>query len=216
MRIPSTRAYLLISCLSCLLYANTLTNELVFDDQRLIEEQTAIRHPWDFVATFGGRYWGEIKKEDPLYRPLTIWSLALNYRVNRILSLPGEHPAGYRVANLLLHALASCALYRFLAQSGIAAGAGLAAALLFVTHPIHTEAVDAIANRSELLALGFGLTFLVLHGRRRWIGALFFGYIRISQRDEVGEGAVVPGMGGAVRVCGTSSESAQGCLCLRR
>ncbi len=45
---------------------------------------------------------------------------------------------------------------------------------------------------------------------------LFFGYIRISQRDEVGEGAVVPGMGGAVRVCGTSSESAQGCLCLRR
>ena len=174
MQISSTRAYLLIGCIACLLYANTLRNELVFDDQRLIEEQIAIRNPWDLGAILGGRYWGETMKEDPLYRPLTIWSLALNHRANRLLDLPGEHPSGFHLLNLLFHALVGCALYRFLIQLGIAVVASLAAALLFVAHPIHTEAVDAIVNRSELLALGFGLTFLTLHARRNWMGALFF------------------------------------------
>ena len=174
MRIPSTWAYPLIASIACLLYANTLANELVFDDQRLIEEQMAIRSPWDLSGILGGRYWGETKPEDPLYRPLTIWSLALNHRANRFLGLPGEHPTGFRVINLLLHALVGCALYRFLIQLGIVAEASLAAALLFVAHPIHTEAVDAIVNRSELLALGLGLTFLALHVKRKWVGALFY------------------------------------------
>ncbi len=168
------KPFLLIACIACLLYVNTVSNGLIFDDQRLIEEQQEIRDPWDLGTIFGGRYWGEIKEKDPLYRPLTIWSLALNHRANRLLGLPGEHPAGYHLVNMLLHALVGCVLYRLLMQIGIAAKGSLATALLFVAHPIHTEAVAAIVNRSELLAALFGLTFLTLHARRKWIGAFCY------------------------------------------
>ncbi len=166
------RALLLVACVACLVYANTLSNGLVFDDVYLIKGQRAIRNPWNFRAILGGRYFGEIQNADPLYRPLTIWTLALNYAANRGLGLPGEHPFGFHLANILLHALVVCALCRFLPEIGVPKEAGLAAALLFAVHPIHTEAVAAVVNRSEMLAAFFGLAFLTLHARRRWTAAI--------------------------------------------
>ncbi len=173
---PDRRVVLSIALVACLLYGNTASNPLVFDDLELISHQKAIRNPGDLQAIFGGRYWGEVREEDVLYRPLTIWSLALNYRANQMLGLPGEHPAGFHLLNVLLHALAGCLLYRFFLRVGMDRWAGLAAALLFAAHPIHTEAVAPIVNRSEPLAAVFGLVFLVLHRERRWapVGALCY------------------------------------------
>ena len=165
------RPLLIIACAACLLYANTLTNDLVFDDAYVVTGQKAIRHPWDLREIFGGRYYGELREQDPLYRPLTVWTLALNYGANRVLGLPGEHPVGFHLINVLLHALVGCALYWFLTGAGIPTGAGLTASLLFVAHPIHTEAVASVVNRSELLAALFGLAFLALHRRRNWVAA---------------------------------------------
>ena len=160
---------LIIACVACLLYANTLTNDLVFDDAYVVTGQKAIRHPWNLREIFGGRYYGELREQDPLYRPLTIWALALNDGLNRAFGLPGEHPVGFHLTNVFLHALVGCALYWFLTGAGISTGASLTASLLFAAHPIHTEAVASVVNRSELLAALFGLAFLTLHRRRNWM-----------------------------------------------
>jgi Tfp pilus assembly protein PilF len=160
---------LIVLC-ACLVYGNTLTNALLFDDAELIPHQTALRAPWDLGAIFTGRYWGELKVSDTLYRPLTVWSLSLNYGVNRVLGLSGVHPVGYHVVNILLQALAGCMAYAFCRQLGLKYGAGLGVVLLFVTHPIHTEVVAAIVNRSERLAFIFGLAFLVLHRDQERVG----------------------------------------------
>ncbi len=65
------RAMALVALFACLIYANTLPNELVFDDRELILNQKAIRNPWDLEAILRGRYWDDLR-EDTLYRPLTI------------------------------------------------------------------------------------------------------------------------------------------------
>src|SRR4029453_8516447 len=51
------------------------------------------------------------------------------------------------------------------------------AAALFALHPIHTESVAWAAGRSDVLATGFLLAALLVHGRARcpWTGALLAG-----------------------------------------
>ena len=159
-----TRSLVAIALVALAVYANTLTNELVYDDQVLIPHQPALHDPFDLRAILGSTYWS---RDDNLYRPLTLWTLALNHRANRLLGLPGEHPTGYHAANLVLHLAVCSALYLLLTALGTAEWAALAAALGFAVHPLHSEAVAPAVGRSELLAGLCGLSFLLLHRRRR-------------------------------------------------
>lgn len=155
-------APLAIVLVSGALYANTLPAALVWDDLEFFSHQALLREPGNLLAIFGSPYWGP---GDYAYRPLTVWSLALNYRANTAVGLPGEHPLSFHLVNVLLHGAVGCALYGFLRRLALAVWPALAAALLFATHPIHTEAVAQIVGRSELLAGSFGLLFLTLHRR---------------------------------------------------
>jgi protein O-mannosyl-transferase len=58
-------------------------------------------------------------------------------------------------------------LYFWLVMLRVPGWVGLGTSLLFVVHPIHTEAVAAIVGRAEVLSALFGLLFLVLHQQRR-------------------------------------------------
>ena len=158
-------ALLGIALVSLLAYANTLPiAELVSDDLELIPEHAAIRSPWDAPKILTSGYWGP---DDYLYRPWTLWSFALNHRANALLGLPGAHPPGYHLVNLLLHLGVGGLLYLFLRSLRCPPWPRLAAALLFAVHPLHTEAVAMIVGRAELLAALFGILFLLLHRLRR-------------------------------------------------
>jgi tetratricopeptide (TPR) repeat protein len=138
---------------ACALYVNTLAGDLVWDDLELFKTQPLVGSPGSVVEIFGSPYWGA---GDYLYRPLTVWSLALN----------GTSPVGLHLVNVILNAAVCCALYGFLRRISLSVWPSFAAALLFAAHPIHTEAVAQIVNRSDLLATLFGLLFLSLHVRR--------------------------------------------------
>ena len=163
-RSRTAAALLLVLLLSGLVYANTWSHELVGDDRKLIPDRQVLRDPWNVTSVFGEPYWGP---DDNLYRPLTLWSLALDYRTNTALSLPGEDAALYHGINLTLHGLVGCLLYLFCLGLGLRRGTCLATSVLFAVLPIHTEAVAAIVGRAELLAALFGLVFLALHRARR-------------------------------------------------
>jgi protein O-mannosyl-transferase len=169
------RALLAVAILSCVLYANTVTNRLVSDDAELIPNNSATHNPLDLREIFSGRYWGGLIQNDILYRPVTTWTLALNYGLNRALGLPGETPVGFHILNLLLNAAVCCLVYLFFASLRLHPWGALAGALLFATAPIHTEAVASIVGRSELLASLFGLLFLIRHreGRSPLLSGLF-------------------------------------------
>ena len=82
------------------------------------------------------------------YRPLAIYSLALNYAAT------GLEPWSYRLVNLALHA-ANTALVLAIGRA-IGPGAGAAAAL-FAVHAVHAEAVIPAFGRADLLSAFFVL-----------------------------------------------------------
>lgn len=167
---PATRrhlagSFLVIALVSCLLYANTLPNALVYDDLELISKNPLTHNPLAFRAIFGSSYWGEARI-DNIYRPLTVWSLALNYGTNILFGKHGESPFGFHLVNLLLHAIVGCLLYRYLLSLQLPAWPSMATVLLFAAHPIHTEAVAGAVGRAEICATLFGVLFLLLHRQK--------------------------------------------------
>jgi len=97
--------------------------------------------------------------ERALYRPLTHLSYALDH------AFFGERARGYHATNALLYGAVVLLAHRLALAWGLAPGTAFAAALLFAAHPVHSEAVDAVAGRSELLGLLFSLCALLLFRR---------------------------------------------------
>ena len=83
-----------------------------------------------------------------------------SFRCPRSFSLVGSHLAF--VANLVFGGLILLVYALASAMFGAASATAPIAALLFAVHPVHTEAVDTISGRSELLALGLSLASLLV------------------------------------------------------
>lgn len=139
------------------LFLNSLPNELVYDDHYRVAENPRIRSLANVRAIWLQDWIGAPPagaerlqpKRDLMYRPLVDFTTAINY------ALHGLRPAGFRLGNVLLHALACLLVWHFVARLfGDRAVAGLTA-LLFAVHPIHCEAVVYIVGRAELLAAIF-------------------------------------------------------------
>jgi hypothetical protein len=97
----------------------------------------------------------------PGIRPLLKLSYALNFSID-------TGPTGFRIVNILIHALSATLVGSLLRTRGLRAGmaevnashAALFAALLFALHPVQTEAVTYISGRSSSLAACFCLLSL--------------------------------------------------------
>ncbi len=149
-------------------YAGSFGGEFIYDDFAVIHENPTIDKlwpPWGVLATADNSPVGA--------RPLYNLSLAVNYAVH------GLHRSGYHVVNWLLHAAAALALMglvRRMLQAGVL-GSGMAAcaqhvagavALLWALHPLNTECVTYITQRTEAM---MGLMYLLtLYCATRAIG----------------------------------------------
>jgi len=132
-------------------YATALTCGFTLDDFHIILENP------DVIEGFGLFDVTE-RMDNTYYRPVSVFTFWLDYR------LFGEWAAGYHATSILLHLLATglvVHLIRRLTDDRVALFGGL----LFAVHPIHIEAVTAIANRTELLATIFVLAVLLVHTR---------------------------------------------------
>lgn len=85
------------------------------------------------------------------YRPLTHVSFAVEHQFF------GEKPMVSHAINLILYILCVILFYNLISQWVSTAEHGLAfcAAALFAVHPVHSEVVNSIKNRDELLAFLF-------------------------------------------------------------
>ena len=131
------------------IFAGTFSNPFLHDDIAIIGENPLVRESGRILEAFQRDYWAVLETNegrDRLYRPLTIASLALNH------ALGGLNPVGYRVINALLHAFASLALFWLCVRFGLSRNAAGAVSLLFALHPVHTEAVNAVVARADLMA----------------------------------------------------------------
>jgi hypothetical protein len=67
----------------------------------------------------------------------------------------GEDPFFYHLTNLFIHSMNSLLLFFFFFLLYQHAEGALFCALIFAIHPIHTEAVNGIVGRGELLTFLF-------------------------------------------------------------
>lgn len=172
---------LIITTLAMGLYLNTLKNGFVFDDV----SATIVSNPYiksfdNLPLLFDKKTYfsraGEIS-----YRPVVTFTYFLDYAIY------GSRAWGYHLTNILLHAFNGLLLYIFLAlliEPPVAGNQGpvdrhfiglrslsirssvnlpLIISLLFVTHPVLTEAVNAISFREDLLSYFFYMSTLILY-----------------------------------------------------
>lgn len=147
---------------AAILYLNALSNPFVYDDHRMVVENTGIQDLADLRA---------IVFLEPT-RPLINFSYAVDY------AIWGLNPFGFHLTNLFLHVLNVILLFQ-LALRVVRDRAGgqalrkdpgvvaLVAALLFAAHPMMSQAVGYVAGRPELLC---GVFFLfAMMAARRWM-----------------------------------------------
>jgi len=150
-----------------LCYANSLGNAFILDDVLIVAANEQIRsiQPLHFLLQ---PYWGE-QINGGIYRPLTILSFSLEYSVWE------GWATGFRLVNLLLHALNGLLVFLLVRSILRSELAGFAAAGLYVVHPVNTEAVVSIVGRSELLAATlFFAAWLAFRRGRTWCAAAVY------------------------------------------
>ncbi len=160
-----------ILALTFLVYVPSLGNDFVnWDDPIYVADNPLVVHP-DIRAVLTTPVGGN-------YHPLTIWSLALNYRLSAL------NPLSYHWLNLLLHLANTFLVFVFVRK--LARGrfwTTVVTALYFGIHPMHVESVAWIAERKDVLYAFFYLLSLIaylryLDGRRiAWLGAALAGFV---------------------------------------
>lgn len=144
--------------------ANTLRNQLVWDDHLQIVRNPDLRNWSGIGKAFGGPVWSSIAPHgmalSSYYRPLQATVYALVYQIS------GLNPASFHAANLAFHALTTAALFLLVQELIGSDGAAFGAAAFFAADPIHTEAVNWIAALPDLQCALFYL--LSLYCWIRW------------------------------------------------
>lgn len=148
------------------IYGPALHFPFIFDDMGSIVEADTIRTLWPLSVPLS-----PAKNLSTSARPLVNLSLAVNYR------LDGLDPAGYRVFGIATHVLTAGLLFGLLrctlrmsrfhgAFERDAAWISLAVTLIWATHPLQTEAVVYVIQRTELMVALFYVA--TLYAALRW------------------------------------------------
>lgn len=175
-------------------YFNVLNGEFQFDDYPYFVENNQVHD----ISTF--LEWPRYMKQ----RVVGMLTFYYNYQLHGT-----DNPFGWHVTNVIIHILVTCSIWQFiqlLFQTPAGESSKLrkysdfiafSTALLFLTHPIQTQAVSYITQRLASLATFFyisSLCFYLLgriklesrkYGRDHFISAFIFGVLGMFTKENV-------------------------------
>jgi len=143
-----------------MVYANSFSGPFIFDDHTAILENSAIETLWP--PTWLTKAWAPEKGAHG--RPIVNFTLALNYAIG------GFNVWGYHLINIAIHILNALILFTILRHTfqgpclyakygNLAQNLSLTIALFWLIHPLQTQCVNYILQRSEsIMALFYLLT----------------------------------------------------------
>jgi len=162
-RVPGARRHSLAPCLglaalALLAYANSFSGAFIFDDQSSIVANPSISRVWPPWAPLLSPASGGTRG-----RPVANLSFAINHWAG------GQAVAGYHATNLAIHIAAGLVLFGVLRRTFVRPPAGprlsaaadplaFAVAALWLVHPLTTESVTYLSQRTESL---MGLLYLL-------------------------------------------------------
>jgi tetratricopeptide (TPR) repeat protein len=176
------------------LYVNTLGHGYVLDDGLVLQDnayvQKGIRGIPDILSrdSFHGTLGESAYLSGGRYRPLSLVMFAFE------VSFFGMKPFAHHLINVLLYGLTAVVLLRLFRNVVFKEPplAALAATLLFVVHPVHTEVVANIKSRDEILSLLFllyTLGYLLREGSStttdRWKAAGCYALALLSKENGI-------------------------------
>lgn len=164
--VPKPIAWLILIIMGIAVYANSLWGPFIFDDHTAILENSAIKSLWP--PTWLTKAWAPEKGAHG--RPIVNLTLAINF------ALDGFTVWGYHTFNITIHILNALLLYALLRHTfqspylhkkygERAEILSLIIALLWLIHPLQTQCVNYILQRSESI-MGF-FYLLTLYGTMR-------------------------------------------------
>ena len=147
-------APLLLVGATLLVYAGSLDGPFVMDDVSSIVKNPNVRTLWPLREAISAPNTAPVAG-----RPTTSFSLALNHAIG------GMAPRSFRIGNLIIHIAAGLALFGVIRRTfqsptlaprfaDAASGIAFASALLWLLHPLNSELIGYLTQRSDAL---FGL-----------------------------------------------------------
>lgn len=149
-----TKISIVILCF--VFYGSTLTNEYSMDDHYVIVDNPKIAQGISGIPTIFTSHYIESDRQSFAYRPVTLTVFAIEYQFF------GVNPFVSHLINVILYCLTCLLLFGILSRlfreyhwllPVLAVG-------LFLIHPIHTEVVNNVKSRDELLSFLFALLAL--------------------------------------------------------
>jgi tetratricopeptide (TPR) repeat protein len=210
---PNALAVLLMAITAIIIYSNTFKNPFVFDDINFITQNNPHLHMTRLS-------WAQIKEAlfeaQPGHRFLPKISFALNYYFG------GENPRGFHLVNLLIHILTGVFLFIFIQTTvrlsdaacqrahtlredspkndSSAALIAFSAAMIWMVHPIQTNAVTYMCQRMTSMVAMFYILSLLTYARGRiawrlhhhkqaaayWTGCIIAGACAVASKENAG------------------------------
>ncbi len=147
-------------------YRGAIHAPFIFDDRQAVQTNPSLQRLWPLVGTDEAP--GPLNPPADFStsgRPVVNFTFAVNYHFGHL------NPAGYRLFNMLLHAASATLVWEIVRRTlalpffgarfaGAANLVGLVAAGVWALHPLNTEAVIYITQRTELLMAFFYLATL--------------------------------------------------------
>lgn len=146
---------LIIVATSQLVYLNSLSNQFVYDDEFTIVNNHFIKTWNNLPLLFSREYFkfsGELS-----YRPVVTLTYFIDYALWKL------NPFGFHLTNTLLHTINAVLLFFLFTQVFNHRMVSLIAVLIFLCHPVLSEAVNAVSYREDLLGATFFLAAFLLY-----------------------------------------------------
>jgi len=169
--VRSTAKYIIVSvlfaCISFAIYSNTLESEFIFDSER-IKESLHLKMSSLSVESLSKAVFNDKFSK---YRPFPSLTFALDYYFG------GYDITQYHITNITFHIITGILLFWFfeilcrqlLPQTKPSRGSALAfaAALVWLVHPVNTQSVTYIVQRSNTMATLFCLLSIIWYHKGR-------------------------------------------------
>lgn len=144
-------------------YAPSVRNDFVWDDQALVLRDPLIRS-WRLIPEGFQHFLFTDATASDFYRPIQRLTYSMDYAAF------GFHPAVYHITSIASHFLAALALFFFALElfkaldleERKARVISLLAAIVWSIHPVHSSAVAYVSGRADPLAAAFGFFGLYL------------------------------------------------------
>lgn len=176
---PNKQISFFIVILCFFLYGNTIFNGYNIDDENVVLNHPLASKgikaiPAIFSSSYLEGYNANNERRAMGYRPVTVATFAIEHQ------FWGQTPAISHFINVLLYSLSCILLFRLLRRifSAYNVVLPLLIVFLFIIHPIHTEVVNSLKNREDILGLLFAL----------WSFSFFLDYVEKGKYWRIGLG----------------------------